>query len=260
MLHFSNCISDITKNYSLRDLKNYDKFYNGIQPTKPLMKSENLYDNFNQKFQYILKKNDSFFEFIDEDFIFDSYQCEIHLKEIETSIVQYDNKKFSEYISFQEDTSLNNEKLLYKMLIVLAVGMTMGKIHNSKNPLLKPNTANAEILKEYIKKNIEDKIINQIDTLNGESLNFTLEICKNSLEKIEEYISEEIFDINLFSGYSQWEPKEPMNNSHEFFEDHPVPQSNTIFQSQIFKVEDNYLESIYKSELLNFMINNNIFI
>jgi len=258
LLHFSNCISDITKNYSLKDLKSYDKFYNGIQPTTPLMKSEDSYDNFNQKFQYILKKNDKFFNFIDENFIFDSYQCEIQLQEIEVNIVQYDNKEFSQYISFQKDTSLNNEELLYKMLIVLALEMTMGKIHRSQHPSLKPNTANAEILKQYIRKNIEDKIINKIDNFNDSSLKFTLETCKKSLEKIDENFPKEIFDINLFSDYSKYQPKEPMNNLHKLLGDYSVPQSNTIFQSRIFRVEDNYLETIYKNELLNFMMNNNI--
>jgi predicted ATP-binding protein involved in virulence len=258
LIHFSNCISDITHNYSLKALKNYDKFYNGIQPIKPLMKSENSYDNFNQKFQYILKKNVDFFNFIDENFIFDSYQCEIQLQEIEVSIVQYDNKEFGEYISFQKKKHLNNEELLYKMLIVLAIEMTTDKIHNSKHHSLEPNTANAEILKKYIKENIEDKLINKINDFNDSSLKLTLHICKNSLEKIEEFISEEIFDINLFSAYSQWEPIKPMNNIHEIIGNYEVPQSNTIFQSKIFKMEDNYLETVYNNELLNFMMNNNI--
>jgi predicted ATP-binding protein involved in virulence len=258
LIHFSNCISDITHNYSLKALKNYDKFYNGIQPIKPLMKSENSYDNFNQKFQYILKKNSDFFNFIDETFIFDSYQCEIQLQEIEVSIVQYDNKEFGEYISFQKKKHLNNEELLYKMLIVLAIEMTMGKIHASKHHSLEPNTANAEILKTYIKENIEDKLIHKLDNFDDSSLKFTLEICKQSLEKIEESISEEIFDINLFSAYSQWEPMKPMNNIHELMGDYEVPQSNTIFQSKIFKMKDNYLETVYNNELLNFMMNQNI--
>lgn len=258
LIHFSNCISDITHNYSLKALKNYDKFYNGIQPTKPLMKSENSYDNFNQKFQYILKKNVDFFNFIDETFIFDSYQCEIQLQEIEVSIVQYDNKEFSEYISFQKKKHLNNEELLYKILIVLAIEMTMGKVHDSRHHSLEPNTANDEILEKYIKENIEDKLINKIDDFNNLTLKFTLKICNNSLKKIEESISEEIFDINLFSAYFQWEPEKPMNNFHELFDDIPIEQANTIFQSQIFKMEDNYLETVYSNELLNFMMNNNI--
>ena len=258
LIHFSNCISDITNNYSLKDLKKYDKFYNGIQPIKPLMNSENSYDNFNQKFQYVLKKDTDFFNFINESFIFDSYQCEIQFQEIEVSIVQYDNKEFGEYISFQKKKCLNNEELLYKMLIVLGIEMTIGKIHNSRHHCLEPNTANAEILKTYIKDNIEDKLINKIDNFDDSSLKFTLEICKQSLEKIEESISEEIFDINLFSAYSQWEPIKPMNNFHELMGDYEVPQSNTIFQSNIFKMEDNYLETIYSNELLNFMMNNNI--
>ena len=49
-----------------------------------------------------------------------------------------------------------------------------------------------------------------------------------------------------------------MNNFHSFFEDYSVAQSNTIFQSKIFTMKDKYLETIYKSELLNFMIENNI--
>ena len=258
LLHFSNCISDITKNYSLKDLKNYDMFYNGIQPTKPLMKSENSYDNFNQKFQYILKENDEFFNFIDENFIFDSYQCEIHLQEIEVSIVQYDNKEFSEYISFQKKKHLNNKELLYKMLITLAIEMATSKIHISKHSSLSPNTANAEILKQYIKKNIEDKIINNIDDFNDSSLKFILVTCKNSLKKIDENFPEEIFDINLFSAYSKYEPRKPMNNLHELLGDYLVPQSNIIFKSHIFRAKDNYLETIYKNELLNFMMSNNI--
>ncbi|MCG3660427.1 AAA family ATPase [Aliarcobacter butzleri] len=258
LIHFSNCISDITNNYRLKALKNYDKFYNGIQPTKPLMKSENSYDNFNQKFQYILKNNAKFFNFIDETFIFDSYQCEIQFQEIEVSIVQYDNKEFGEYISFQKKKHLNDKELLLKILIVLAIEMTIGKIYNSRHDSLKPNTANAEILKTYIKDNIEDKLINKIDNFDDSSLKFTLEICKQSLEKIEESISEEIFDINLFSTYSQWEPIKPMNNFHELLGNYEVPQSNTIFQSNIFKMEDNYLETIYSNELLNFMMNHNI--
>ena len=258
LIHFSNCISDITNNYSLKDLKKYDKFYNGIQPIKPLMNSENSYDNFNQKFQYVLKKDTDFFNFINESFIFDSYQCEIQFQEIEVSIVQYDNKEFGEYISFQKKKCLNNEELLYKMLIVLAIEMTMGKIHNSRHHFLEPNTANAEVLRKYIKENIEDKLINKIDDFHLFSLKFTLEICNNSLKKIEESISEAIFDINLFSAYSQWEPIKPMNNFHELMGDYEVPQSNTIFQSNIFKMEDNYLETIYSNELLNFMMNNNI--
>jgi hypothetical protein len=258
LIHFSNCISDITNNYRLKALKNYDKFYDGIQPTAPRMESENSYDNFNQKFQYILKKNADFFNFIDETFIFDSYQCEIQLQEIEVSIAQYDNKEFGEYISFQKKKHLNNEELLYKMLIVLAIEMTMGKIHASKHSSLEPNTANAEILKIYIKENIEDKLINKIDDFNNSTLKFTLEICQNSLKKIDESISEEIFNINLFSAYSQWKPVKPMNNFHELLGDYQVPQSNTIFQSQIFKMEDNYLETVYNNKLLNFMMNHNI--
>ena len=258
LLHFSNCISDITKNNTLKDLKNYDKFYNGIQPTTPLIKSENSYDNFNQKFQYILKNDDNFFNFIDGNFIFDSYQCEIQLQEIEVSIVQYDNKEFSEYISFQKKKHLNNEELLYKMLITLAIEMATSKIYASRHHSLKPNIANAEILKQYIKENIEDKIIDKIDNFDESCLNFTLEICKNSLEKIDENFPKKIFDINLFSTYFQYEPKKPMNNLHELLGDYSVPQSNTIFQSQIFKMQDDYLETIYKNELLNFMMNNNI--
>ncbi|MDS1314720.1 AAA family ATPase [Aliarcobacter butzleri] len=258
LIHFSNCISDITNNYSLKALKNYDKFYNGIQPTKPLMKSKNSYDNFNQKFQYVLKKDTDFFNFINETFIFDSYQCEIQFQEIEVSIVQYDNKEFGEYISFQKKKCLNNEELLYKMLIVLAIEMTMGKIHNSRHHSLEPNTANAEVLRKYIKENIEDKLINKIDDFHLSSLKFTLEICNNSLKKIEESISEAIFDINLFSAYSQWEPIKPMNNFHELMGDYEVLQSNTILQSKIFKMQDNYLETVYSNELLNFMMNNNI--
>jgi len=258
LIHFSNCISDITNNYSLKSLKNYDKFYNGIQPIKPLMKSENFHDNFNQKFQYILKKNVDFFNFIDETFIFDSYQCEIQLQEIEVSIVQYDNKEFGEYISFQKKKHLNNEELLYKMLIVLAIEMTMSKIHNSRHDFLEPNTANAEILKTYIKENIEDKLINKIDDLNLVSLKFTLETCNNSLNKIKESISEGIFDIGLFNDYSQWEPKEPMNNVNKFYDDVQIDQSRTVFKSKIFKIKDNYLETVYNNELLNFMMNNNI--
>jgi hypothetical protein len=205
-----------------------------------------------------LKKNVDFFNFIDETFIFDSYHFVIQLQEIEVSIVQYDNKEFGEYISFQKKKHLNNEELLYKMLIVLAIAMTMGKIHDSKHHSLEPNTANAEILKKYIKENIEDKLINKIDDLNLFSLNFTLETCNNSLEKIEESISEAIFDINLFSAYSQWEPIEPMNNFHNFFDDVQIDQSNTVFQSKIFKMEDNYLETVYNNELLNYMMNHNI--
>ncbi|MDP3586688.1 MAG: AAA family ATPase [Sulfuricurvum sp.] len=258
LIHFSNCISDITKNHRLKNLNNYDKFYNGIQPKIPSMPSEDSYDNFNLKFQSIMKENDTFFNFVDENFIFDSYQCEIHFQEIEVSIVQYDNKEFSEYISFQNKKHLNNEELLYKMLIILAIEMATRKIYNSRHSSLKPNTANAEILKQYIKENIEDKIINIIDNFNDSFLSLTLEICKNSLEKIDESFPKEIFDVNLFSSYSQYEPKEPMNTFHKFFEDYSVPQSNTIFQSQIFKIEDNYLENIYSNELLNFMMNNNI--
>ena len=81
------------------------------------MNTENSYDNFNQKFQYVLKKDTDFFNLINESFIFDSYQCEIQFQEIEVSIVQYDNKEFGEYISFQKKKCLNNEELLYKMLI-----------------------------------------------------------------------------------------------------------------------------------------------
>lgn len=258
LIHFSNCISDITKNYSLKDLKNYDMFYNGIQPTKPFMKSENIYDNFNQKFQYVLKRNSSFFNFIDESFIFDSYKCEFHLQEIEAGIVQYNNKEFSEYISFQKKKHLKEQELLYKTLIVLAIEMAKSKIYQSKHPLLKPNIANAEILKKYIKDNIEDKLINKLNKFNDSSLKFTLKICKNSLEKIDEKFSKKVFDINLFSSYSPWKPKKPMNNLHEILGDYKVPQSNIIYQSKVFKVEDSYLEDIYKNELLSFMMNNNI--
>ncbi len=258
IIHFSNSISDITKNHSLKALENYDKFHNGIQPKIPSMPSENSYDNFNLKFQYILKKNDTFFNFIDENFIFDSYQCKIHFQEIEVCIVQYDNKEFSKYLSFQTGKHLNKEELFYKMLITLAIEMTTSKIHTSKHPSLEPNTANSEILKQYIKENIEDKIIHKINDFNDSSLKFTLDVCKKSLENIHEDFSEEIFDINLFSPYSEYEPKEPMNNFHKFFEDYPVPQSNTIFQSEIFSMKDRYLENIYQNELLNFMMENNI--
>jgi hypothetical protein len=134
----------------------------------------------------------------------------------------------------------------------------MGKIYASKHSSLEPNTANAEILKKYIKENIENKLINKIDEFHLVSLKFTLETCNNSLKKIEESISEAIFDINLFSAYSQWEPIKPMNNFHELLGNYEVPQSNTIFQSKIFKMEDNYLETVYNNELLNFMMNNNI--
>lgn len=258
IIHFSNSISDITKNHSLKALENYDKFHNGIQPKIPSMLSENLYDNFNLKFQYILKKNDIFFNFIDENFIFDSYQCEIHFQEIEVSIVQYDNKEFSKYLSFQTGKHLNKKELFYKMLITLAIEMTKSKIHTSKHPSLEPNTANSEILKQYIKKNIEDKIIYKINDFNDSFLKFTLDICKKSLENIHEDFSEEIFDINLFSSYSEYEPKKPMNKFYKLFEDYPVPQSNTIFQSKIFTMKDKYLENIYQNELLNFMMENNI--
>jgi len=185
LIHFSNCISDITKNYRLIDLNNYDKFYNGIQPKIPSMPSEDSYDNFNLKFQYILKKNNIFFNFIDEKFMFDSYQVEVHFQELETSIVQYDNKAFSEYISFQKQTKqLNKEELLYKMLIVLAIEMATSKIHKSKHSLLKPNTANREVLKKYVKDNIEDKLIGNMDAYNKTSLSFTLKVCKESLKKM----------------------------------------------------------------------------
>jgi len=109
-----------------------------------------------------------------------------------------------------------------------------------------------------VKENIDDKLINKIDDFNDSTLKFTLNICNNSLDKINEQLSEGIFDIKLFSDYLNYEPEEPMNSFHIVFDNVPIDQSNKVLQSQFFKIKDNYLETVYSNELLNFMMKNNI--
>ncbi|MEA2100866.1 MAG: AAA family ATPase [Campylobacterota bacterium] len=234
LIGFFNCISDITNNHNLEGLKSYANYYNGIQPSLPMMKSKKNYHNFNLKFQYILKENSNLFNFIDVNLVFNNYQVELHISELEASIVQFRNEKLKELLSFQNTTTDDKKELLYQLFIVLAISITSKK-------LIEKYLENDS----YIKNLLEDDIVNILnnETFTEDMFNSIIEKCNEKLATFKDKLQEDIFNKKsvkfILDSYTMG--------------DIPKDKSYTIFKSNILSIENNELNSIYSEPLLNFL-------
>jgi len=205
LIAFSNCISDMTYNKNLEKLKTYDKFYNGIQPNDPMMKSDDTYDNFNQKFYYLLNRNKNIFCHIDKKLIFDRYRFEIHVTELEAWIAQIENEEFSKLLSFQRTYEAQKEPILWHIFFVHLFFNAKKIIYHSNHTDLQPDTANAEILNEFIETKLIEPIMKT--SLLGlgafeEAFNELIKIIENALKSIGEEIDPGVYDISAFNNFT----------------------------------------------------------
>lgn len=88
-----------------------------------MMKSVQNDDNFSLKFKYLNTLDNSFFDFINEKLIFDTYRIEIYFSEIESYIVQLNNEELKELLTFQKQ-KIPKKELLYKLLIAFFIELT----------------------------------------------------------------------------------------------------------------------------------------
>ncbi len=254
LIHFSNCLSDMTHNKRLEYLKSYSNFYNGIQPIESMMKSEDTYDNFNQKFLYILRQNNSFFDFIDQKLHFNNYEIRLYISEIEAGFVQNLNKNFVDILTFQKQPKLNKDELIIKVLIHISIFMAEMKISSSKHDLIKPNTKNFDLLQKYKREHIYEPLIeifNNKVNYDSKFLENVLNILNDGLKNIDEQLDKNIFKIDLFENYKLIDKE-----SHSFDED--IDQSYSMFASKSYQMKDDYIDKIYDDKLLSWLIYHNI--
>ncbi|MGJ0359257.1 AAA family ATPase [Aliarcobacter cryaerophilus] len=236
LISFTNCITDLTTNERFKPLQTYAYFYNGIQPSKPMMDSVENNDNFSSKFKYLNTLDNSFFDFINEKFIFDTYRIEIYFSEIESYIVQLNNEELKELLTFQNQ-KIPEKELLHKLCIAFFIELI-------SMLLLKNYTKNKSIALEeknkYLKETIEDDLIQILkkDLNHIDKFKEVYDYCDKKFGKLIDSVKELFSKENL--AYIQ----------NEFVLEHPSKDiSYTRLLSKYFKVEYDF-----KSNKLLYML------
>lgn len=197
LISFTNCMSDITINKKFEHLKNYSYYYNGVQPQKPMMKSEENYSNFTQKFYHLLSLDKNYFSFINENFIFDTYRLEIYFSELESYLVQSNNEELKRLLTFQTIKTSNKKELIYHFCIVFCIELTSSLL--MKNYIQQNNSASLEEQENYLKNIIEDDVVviikNNLTYL--QKYEKVLEVCHERLNEIQESIKDIFNNENI---------------------------------------------------------------
>ncbi|BAF73204.1 AAA family ATPase [Sulfurovum sp. NBC37-1] len=250
LISFSNCISDITHNKQLKNLKTYDKFYNGIQPDTPMMKSKDVYDNFNQKFLNILKYKKDFFDFVDKNLIFTDFQVELHINELgawfigdklyEKLIISEDSNELLSFGRTEEDT----KSALYRALSLFLIEKSRS-IRRYDDLDQRSNEED----EEYLKKNIFNKVkelFKQKD-FGEEEYKKVLDVCLEALKPSFNNLKKRVRDSFLPEDYSV-EVVDRIIKKYNF--DKP-----NIYKSKTYSIDDvtieNVIESALEKDLLN---------
>ncbi len=255
--YFSNCLTDMTnkKQFELFKSPVYD-FHNGSKPIKQLMKDNKNLADFEQKFSNILKDDSSFFHFLDENLLFDSFRYEIHISELEAYLAG-DNPFYQE-LSFRKENIEDKEKLFYRFLIVLLINETENLIFNSSDE--KFNQNRPKPMEDFFKTEVTDKTTD----FSTKDYDFTYyaeikKICIDSLIKINENekISSLVLDKEqikkIIDSYSiESKIKKPIqNNEYEIGNEPPKETSaDKIFKSKDFKLTEKINLNDFEKELL----------
>ncbi len=258
LISFSNCISDMTHNGQLKNLKTYDKFYNGVQPQKPMMQDKEPYFNFNQKFLYLLKKDKTLFSFLEKDkFIFDVYRYQLHISELEAYIVQFDDKEYSKKISFQTHTKeYSTDELLCKLLIHLVLYDTKIKIFKklnsgySENPKYKTIFPNISSYNEHINKHLYKNLNINVDEYDENTLKSIIEKCNKFLKKCKLELLDEK-DWILDTLYNVLNIRKEIHNRK--VKDDNYDDSYIIFKSINKKFNDGFVHDD-KNQIINTLL------
>lgn len=253
LILFSNCISDMTYNKRLESLKSYDNFYNGIQPDEPLMKDDSKYENFNQKFQYILQKNESFFDFIDEDFMFDSYQFEIHISELGAWIAG--DELYKNIIDLNEESILlfedtnekNHEGFFYRFMALYIIGRSEGVLTYDDIEQKSREETDA-YAKEYIFDKVKDIFDSKV--FNASSYNEVLDICFDALEPSFKRLEKDVREDFNKEKYSA-------RKIEELLQEYKYAGDN-IWKSDFFSLQETDLKSKLESALKKDLLKSNV--
>ena len=244
LISFSNCISDMTHNGQLNNLKTYDKFYNGIQPKDPMMKSKGLYDNFNQKFQYILQENKGFFSFLNENFTFDNYQFELHIYELGAwvsgdelyrSILPLEKEGNT---LFRDITSKNHKMYFYRFMALYIISKSEGVI-SYDDIEQKSRKEKDAYSKEHIFDNVE-RLFKQ-KTFDAKTYDEVLDICLKALEPSFKKLEEEVRKSFKREDFSSTEVE-------KLFKKYTYDEGE-IWKSDIFSVKEKKIKDTIKTPL-----------
>ncbi len=253
LISFSNCLSDMTYNKRLEKLKSYDKFYNGVQPDSPMMKSKNTYDNFNQKFHYILNKKKDFFNFIDEKIIFDNFRAELHINEIGAWFVGSDYEKFiipedteKELLSFGR-AEADREVSIYKILALVLISKSES-IRRYDHLNQRSNEEDEKYLREHIFNNVSTLFKNE--SFSEKEYDEVLDICLSALESSFQNLENEVRDNFLKENYDS-------NMVKQLLKKYKFIKPN-IYASEEYRVNEKSIEEIINTELENELLKSNI--
>jgi len=252
LISFSNCLSDMTYNKRLEKLKKYDNFYNGVQPDSPMMKSSNVYDNFNQKFHYILYIKKDFFNFIDEELIFDNFRAELHINEIGAWFIGTDYEKFilskdtsEDLLSIGREESDKSESL-YKILALVLISKS--ELILRKSNLNRNNEEDEKYLKEHIFNNVSTLFENE--SFSEKEYDKVLDICLSSLKPSFQNLENEVGDNFLKENYDS-------NIVKQLLKKYKFIKPN-IYTSEKYEVNKKSIEEIINTELENELLKSKI--
>ena len=244
LISFSNCISDMIHNKSLEKLKSYDNFYNGIQPDNPMMKSKGFYDNFNQKFHDILKKEKDFFNFVDKNLLFNNFKIEIHIYELgawfigdelyEKFIISEDS---GDLLSFgQTEQGTNNT--LYKAFALFLISKSRG-IRRYDDLGQRSNEED----EQYLKANIFDKVkeLFENESFGEKEYKKVLDICLEALNPSFNNLENEVRNSFLYKDYD-------LEIVKKIIEKYTFNEAN-IFTSNIYNIDEFKIESVIDTSL-----------
>ncbi|MDO8454729.1 MAG: AAA family ATPase [Sulfurimonas sp.] len=267
ILYFSNCLTDMTnkKQFELFKSTAGYSFHNGFKPQNLLMKDDKNLADFEQKFSSILKDDNKFFDFLDDNLLFDSYKYEIHISELEAYLVG--DNLFCQELSFRKENIEDKEKLFYRFLIVSLISETENLVFKSGDKRF--NKDRPKPMKEYFKTEVAD----EIEDFSTENYDFVYyekikQICVDSLKQINEdtKISSLLLEqdkikeiIDLYSLESKIKPT--VHNEYEIGNEPPKETSaDKIFKSKNFQLrEEMKLNDFEKVLLRNNILRINFF-
>lgn len=269
VITFTNPISDITNNEQFKHLKTYADFYNGVQPKAETVLSNQENSNFNNKFLSLLNEKIDYFKFMDEKFIFNSYQFKIFLGELKYelngTVFEFDKKDITESgkIHFTlEDKLDGRENILFKLIGLMVIRFTNSIIQNTPedvflflNPIYDgwESFSSGEI--DHQVAELFKKKMYSFDFLNN-----IIEICEVALTKINQNVTrlkkifttesvEQIintFNLVTYTIENRWTIKEDTN------------PSNAILTSNIFSIKNDGLTLFNNNELMTYLYKENI--
>lgn len=261
---FNHCLTDFSNASFFKGLKSYPNYYQGYEIDNFLMtKHDKIVDQFVNKFQYVLKNNAHFFDFLNDDFIFDSYRLEIHFPEIEANIMMEQNEEFKNLISFQKDKTLTQSQLFYKLSMILAVFQSQAIVYKSRNTMFDSDEPPKEKMDKFCNEFIISKVSEyfQEHQFSIEALEAILGICDNALSKIGES-----YDLNLM--FNQSNIDYLIKNYREYYGSENEQglrakveennQAEMIYESAIYEMKSISIESHFENKFLEYLYFSNI--